>query len=162
MSGVNDSAIISPISLICYRSGFLGSETREKCQNFISGRDLRLVSGYSRCLSVPVLKTAKRIRNWFKACGEIINYVDIPGYRRLSWPARKKLDHQALWMAVGSASFWCAALVVFAAILLAHILTWKFDLIGWQRDLLRCLPIVLAAPGMAAMRRRLIQQLLNA
>ena len=57
--------------------------------------------------------------------------------------------------------FWRGVLVVFAAVLLAHVLTWQFDLIGWQRDLLRCLPIALAAPGMAAMRRRLIEQLLK-
>jgi hypothetical protein len=110
---------------------------------------------------VPVLKMPTRIRNWFIACREIMNYADIPGYRRLSWSARKKLDHQALWLAARSATFWRAVLVVLAAVLLAHILTWRFDLIGWQRDLLRCLPIVLAAPGMAAMRRRLIEQLLK-
>jgi len=114
-----------------------------------------------RCLAVPVLKTQRRIIDWLKAWAEIVNYTEIPGYRRLSWPARKKLDHQALWLAVRSATFWRAALVVLAAVLLAHILTWRFDLIGWQRDLLRCLPIVLAAPGMAAMRRRLIEQLLR-
>jgi len=141
--------------------GRKGLEARGKSQNYGSARDLRLSSGSGRCFTATVPQTTTWIRNWLKACGEISNYPDIPGYRGLSWAARKKLDHQALCMLVRRKSFWRATFVVLAAISLAHILTWRFDLIGWQRDVLRCLPIVLAAPWMAAMRRRLIQQLLN-
>jgi hypothetical protein len=106
-------------------------------------------------------KLPQRIRNGFRACAEILNYEDIPGYSELSWAARKKLDHQALCAAVCSATFWRAVFVVLAAVLLAHILCWRFDLTGWQRDLLRAVPIVLVAPGFAAMRRRLIEKLLK-
>jgi hypothetical protein len=101
------------------------------------------------------------IRCWLTDCREILDYAEIPGYRELSWPARKALDHRALLKAVCSAQFWHIALVLVAASLLAHILTWRFDLIGWQRDLLRCSPFLFAAPGLAAMRRRLIRQLLQ-
>ena len=107
-----------------------------------------------------VLKSLKPIRTWFEAWAQIMSYDDIPGYSRLSWTARKKLDLKALCMAFCLASFWRAVFVVLAAVLLAHILSWRFDLIGWQRDLLRALPIVLAAPGVAAKRRRLIEGLL--
>jgi hypothetical protein len=109
---------------------------------------------------VPVPKSLKPVRIWVKSWAEILSYDEISGYSRLSWTERKRLDLTALCMAFCSASFWRAAFVVLAAVLLAHILSWRFDLIGWQRDLLRVLPMVLAAPGVAAKRRRLIEGLL--
>jgi len=101
------------------------------------------------------------IRYWLKGCREIVNYAEIPGYRDLAWAARKKLDHRAVCLTVCSAEFWKIVFIAGSAVLLAHILTWQFDLVGWQRDMLRCLPILMAGPGLAVLRRGLIEQLLD-
>jgi hypothetical protein len=39
---------------------------------------------------------------------------------------------------------------------LALTVTWELDLTGWQRDLLRMLPLLLAAVWIASARRRMI------
>ena len=113
------------------------------------------------CFAVSVLPTPKFITVWLKNWRDIAIYAAIPGYRDLPWTARKKLDHQALYLAIYSRNFWRAAFVVMVGLTLAYITIWRFDLSGLQRDLLRCLPFVLAAPGLAAMRRRLIVKLLK-
>lgn len=120
-----------------------------------------LLTGCCRCLATPVLKKQKSIRNWIRAWGRVPKYRDIPGYRRMSWTARKKLDCRAVCLAVRTGDFWRAVFIVLAGVLLANILGWQFDLTGWRRDLIRCLPVVMAAPGTATLRRRLIVQLLK-
>ena len=80
----------------------------------------------------------------------------------MSWPARKKLDCQALALAAAEPALWFATLIVLAGALLANILCWHFDLDGWPRDLLRSVPFILAAPGTATLRRRLIVRLIRA
>ena len=91
-----------------------------------------------------------------KAWSRLWRHKDIPGYRHLSWPGRKAVDCQIIGDAFGVANFWRGVLAVVAGVLAANIVCWNLDLVAWQRDLLRCLPVLLAAPGMATLRRRLI------
>ena len=99
---------------------------------------------------------------WLKGWSELSGYDDVPGYRGLSWTARKKLDHLALWRGLCSEGFWRALFIVIVFCMIARILTWHWDLSGWPRDLLRSVPIMLALPWLAAARKRHIQSLLNA
>ena len=80
----------------------------------------------------------------------------------MPWLARKKLDCQVLALAAVEPGFWFATLIVLAGALLANILCWHFDLDGGQRDLLRSVPFILAAPGAATLRRRLMLRLMKA
>jgi hypothetical protein len=105
--------------------------------------------------------TPKALSAWLAACRELTGYDGVPGYSRLRWRDRKRLDHLALWRGLRSSGFWRACIVVLNLCLVAQILCWQFDLAGWRHDLLKALPILLATPWLAAARKRHLRDLLD-
>jgi hypothetical protein len=101
------------------------------------------------------------IAAWLNAWSELSGYDDVSGYRDLPWPARKKLDHLALWHGLRSEGFWRASFIVAIFEIVAHIFVWHWDLDDWPRDLLRSVPLILAMPWLAAARKRHIRHMLD-
>ena len=69
---------------------------------------------------------------------------------------RLRLDFAVTADGLRTRAFWRGAFIVLAAASAAQIIVWDRDLRGWERDGLQCLPFLLAAPWIAAGRRRLI------
>jgi hypothetical protein len=67
-----------------------------------------------------------------------------------------------LWCGIRAEGFWRALFVVNALAVVCLAITWRLDLTGWQRDLLRCCPILAAIPRPAAARKRHLRALLDA
>lgn len=106
-----------------------------------------------------------RLRNvatsWLDGCRYLAAYDKIPGYRRLPWLARKRLDHQAVAMLLRSPLFWRAVFAIGGANVAMHVLAWHLDLNGAARDLLRALPLLVAFPWLVFARRGFIEALLR-
>jgi len=100
-------------------------------------------------------------RNWFAGCRSLWSYDNIPGYRRLSWPQRKRLDHLVALALLRTANFWRGAFAVAVAVVLAHVVAWRFDLDAAPRELLRACPILLSLPWLLAARRQKIREYLR-
>jgi hypothetical protein len=101
------------------------------------------------------------IITWLHACKDLFGYDDIPGYRRLHWLSRKKLDALALCRGVCKKGFWRAFSAVLFSDLLIHVSIWRHDLDGVSGDILRTLSPLLAMPWMAAARKRQLRALLK-
>jgi hypothetical protein len=99
---------------------------------------------------------------WLSGWHDLASYDDVEGYRQLSWGRRKALDHRILWRGIRSEGFWRALFFVGALAVVCLAITWRLDLAGWQRDLLRCCPILTAIPWLAAARKRHLRALIKA
>jgi hypothetical protein len=99
-------------------------------------------------------------RRWASGWAALVRHHDVPGYRELGRLARLALELAVLRDALRAPGTWGAALTCSAVGLAAQILVWRLDLAGWRRDALLCLPLLLAAPWIAAGRRRRIAGLL--
>jgi len=87
--------------------------------------------------------------------------ASLPGYARLSWPARKRLDLAVLLLGLRHRGTWRGVLLVAAGLALAHGLRgyWSLHGPGWQLG--QCLVVLAALPAMARARRRMLRQLLS-
>ena len=108
------------------------------------------------------MRLTHRFLSWTRGWPELARHHDVPGYRELGHVARLVLELAVLRSALVARDTWGAALACIAVGLAARIVAWDLDLSGWRRDALLCLPILLAAPWVAAGRRRHIAQLLGA
>ncbi len=99
--------------------------------------------------------------DWVAGCRHLLIYDNIPGYRRLRWRERKRLDHAATVAIVTSSSFRRGAFGVAVATVLMYVVTWRFDLVAAPRDLLRMSPTLLSLPWLVSARRREIRALLR-
>jgi hypothetical protein len=99
--------------------------------------------------------------DWLFGCRYLLTYGDIPGYRRLPWREKKRLDHAAAFAILRSTGFWRGAFGVAAATVLMYAVTWRFDLVAAPRDLLRVSPTLLSLPWLMVARRREIRMLLH-
>jgi len=100
-------------------------------------------------------------RSWLDGCRLLAAYDKIPGYRRMRWLERKRLDCQAVAMLLRSPLFWRSAFWIGVANLAIHSLAWHLDLAGAARDLLRAMPLLLAFPWLMSARRDRIRRLLR-
>jgi len=100
-------------------------------------------------------------RSWIGGCRCLAAYDNIPGYRRLRWLERKRLDCQAIAMLPRSRSFWRGVVWIGVANLAMHSLAWHLDLVGAARDLLRALPFLLVFPWLASARLACMRTLLR-
>ena len=98
---------------------------------------------------------------WKDGCRHLLAYDNIPGYQRLSWIGRKRIDHQAAIAILFSPAFWRAAFLVGVMTMAMHVLTWHLDLTGAMRDLFRALPLLLSMPWVASARRKKVFALLD-
>jgi hypothetical protein len=101
------------------------------------------------------------VQTWLTGWRDLFFYGSVPGYELLGWLERKRLDHVALWHLFGSPRFRCATLSLVAVQLLVLSLTWRWDLDGWRRDLLRAAPILFVLPWLATARKVAIESMLR-
>jgi len=101
------------------------------------------------------------IIRWLAGWIELTRHDAVPGYASQGFPSRLALDLRALGAALCTPGTWFALLLALASLLGSVIITWRFDLSGWSRDALSCLPAVLVAPWVAAGRRRHLERLLG-
>lgn len=99
--------------------------------------------------------------DWFAGCRHLLSYDNIPGYRRLRWRERKRLDHAATFAILTSPSVWRGVFWVAVITVLMYVVTWRFDLVAAPRDLLRASPTLLSLPWLVSARRREIRTLLR-
>jgi hypothetical protein len=99
--------------------------------------------------------------NWRNGIVAFLAYDEIEGYRELPFLERKKIDHLIVWRSLRTAGFWRAASWLLMIGLSLRIVSWQLDLTGWRRDLLGCVPLLIAAPWVAAGRKRHIRKLLR-
>ena len=97
------------------------------------------------------------VRRWCAGWIELTRHGEPVGYHERGWLARLRLDAGWVAAALANPGFWGAGLVCVALGLAAQILVWRFDLGGWRRDGLQCLPALLAAPWVAGARRRYLE-----
>lgn len=83
-------------------------------------------------------------------------------YRGLGWIARRRIDGLVIVRMLGSARIRSAGLLLLVVQLLVLSCAWRWDLSGWQRDLLRSAPALLVLPAGMAARRRMIEAILRA
>ena len=69
---------------------------------------------------------------------------------------------QVLLAVLTDTLFWGILAIAVAGWLGALIITWEWDLIGWRRDLLRCLPILAVLPAVVVLRKFHRRSILNA
>ncbi len=100
------------------------------------------------------------MQSWLSGWRDFFNFASVSGYRDCEWLERKRIDHIALWLLLGSSQFRCAVLLLIAVQILVMSAAWHFDLGGWPRDLLRCAPALLAVPWFAAARKAAVEVLL--
>ncbi len=110
----------------------------------------------SRCMGLR-----NTILRWLHGVADLFTYHQIPGYRRLTWLARKRLDVRVIGCALRSAGFWRAVFGLLVATVLAQSLSWHFDLQGAGRDVCRALPMIFFAPWLGAARKRHIVSMLR-
>lgn len=101
-------------------------------------------------------------RRWAGGWRDLIRHDGVQAYRALGLCQRLRADLSVMADALGSPRFWVGALWLAAGVLGAEILIFEHDLTGWRRDALQCLPVLLAAPRVAAGRRRLLERRLGA
>jgi hypothetical protein len=101
------------------------------------------------------------VQDWLRGCGDLLAYDRIPGYRRLPWFERKRLDLRFILSLILSHSFWRGAFGVGVASTLVHVLIWRTDIDAPQADLLRTLPVFLPVPWIMSARRKKIVSLLR-
>lgn len=99
--------------------------------------------------------------DWLDGCRHLLDFDDIPAYRRLSWWRRRCVDGRVALDTVAAPGFPRAAFWVAVATCVAHVVTWRFDLVAAPRDLLRAAPILLSIPWLVTVRRRRIRALLR-
>jgi hypothetical protein len=107
------------------------------------------------------MRIQRVVKAWLAGWRDLFYYGSIPGYETYGWLERKRLDHVALWYLFGLARFRCAALSLIAVQLLVLSLTWRWDLYGWRRDLLRAVPALFVLPWFASARRFAIESMLR-
>lgn len=100
-------------------------------------------------------------RSWLEGCRYLLTYDNFPGYRRLAWTERKRIDVAAVTSMVCSKSFWRGAFWAAAATLLMNLLTWRYDLVGARRDMLRAIPLLVCLPLVAHARQKHVRVLLR-
>lgn len=83
-----------------------------------------------------------------------------PGFARLGWLARQRLELAALLLAVRRPCTWRAALLLVLALLLAQLLRgyWSLEAPAWQ--LAQCLPALAQLPAVARGRQAILRLLL--
>ncbi len=96
----------------------------------------------------------EQVRCWWSGWSDLARRGEIAGYDPLGLPARLWLDACCVAAAPLSRGFWRAVLLCMAVGLAAQLVIWELDLRGWPRDALQCLAPLLAAPWVAAARRR--------
>jgi len=101
------------------------------------------------------------MRCWWRVVCRQLTYDRIPGYRRLSWSERKRLDHAVACHLLGRRAFWRSVFGIAVATVLMYVVTWENDSVGARRDLLRALPLMASFPALAASRRKIIRALLR-
>jgi len=107
------------------------------------------------------MQALHRARIWLDHYSRLAAYDRVPGYRRLSWRERKRLDHAVVVMLICAPSFWRAVFWVGVMTVLMYVVSWQRDLVGAPRDLLRALPLISTFPALAAARRRNLRTLLH-
>jgi hypothetical protein len=107
------------------------------------------------------MHTFRFIRSWLEGCRHLLTYDNFPGYRRLAWIERKRIDIAAATSLVCSKLFWRGAFWAAAATLLMHLLTWRYDLVGARRDMLRAIPLLVCLPLVAHARQKCVRMLLR-
>ena len=87
-------------------------------------------------MSLRILAT-----NWVDGCRLLITYQDVPGYRRLSWYERKRLDHLVAAAIFCSKPFWHGAFALAVVVFGMHVVVWCNDLAGPVADVIRGVPV---------------------
>ena len=98
---------------------------------------------------------------WKDGCRYLLTYDRIPGYTRMPWIERKRIDHQAACALLFTSAFRRAVFWVGVMTVLMHVLAWHLDLQGAMRDMLRASPLLFSFPWVASARRRKILALLS-
>jgi hypothetical protein len=101
------------------------------------------------------------IASWVSGCRYLLTYDNLPGYRRLSWLDRKRVDIAAAFILFRSRAFLRGAFYTSVAMVVAYVVTWRYDMYGAGRDLLRVAPILLSLPWIATARRKHILSILR-
>jgi len=101
------------------------------------------------------------VQNWLHGCRDLLAYDRIPGYRRLPWLERKRLDLRFILSLILSHSFWRGAFGVGVASTLVHVLIWRADIGAPQADMLRTVPIFFSVPWIMSARRKKIVLLIR-
>lgn len=101
------------------------------------------------------------IASWMSGCRYLLTYDNLPGYRRLSWPDRKRVDIAAAFTLFRSRAFLRGAFYTSVAVVVAYVVTWRYDMHGAGRDLLRVAPILFSLPWIATARRKHILSILR-
>lgn len=108
-----------------------------------------------------IMAMLELLTSWAGGWVELTRHDALPAYRARTRLARLRLDFSVLAAALRAPGTWYAALLFTAAALAVQIVAWELDLIGWRRDGMLCLPVLLVAPWVAAGRRRLLEQLVE-
>lgn len=101
------------------------------------------------------------IGGWLSGCRYLLTYDNLPGYGRLSWLDRKRVDIAAAFTLLRSREFQRGVFCVSVATVVAHLFTWRHDMHGAGRDLLRVAPILLSLPWIATARRNCVLSILR-
>ena len=101
------------------------------------------------------------IQRWLDGCRCLLDYDRIPGYRRLSWFERKRLDIRFSLSLILSHSFWRGLFAVGVSSILVHVLIWRADIGPPYADLLRIAPILFPVPLIMSARRKKIVSLIR-
>jgi hypothetical protein len=96
--------------------------------------------------------------HWWAGWVELALHDAVAGYAALGPLQRLRAELAVAGAALRSGGFWRVTLWCAALALAAQILAWQHDLRGWRRDGLRSLPVAIAAPWVAAGRRRRLEQ----
>lgn len=109
-------------------------------------------------LPEPLRRAARRTgRGWRRV---LHHREPRPGFDRLGWLARQRLELAALLIAVRRPRAWRAALWLALALLLVQLLRgyWSLDAPAWQ--LAQCLPALALLPAVARGRQAILRLLL--
>ena len=101
------------------------------------------------------------IAGWTSGCRYLLTYDNLPGYRRLSWLDRKRVDIVVVVTLLRSRAFLRGAFCIGVATVVAYIVTWRCDMYGAGRDLLRVAPILFSLPWIAMARRKYVASILR-
>lgn len=106
---------------------------------------------------MAAMRLPSAVHRWQSGWADLARHRDVPGCADAGRWRRLVIDLRFVASAPARAGSWRAALWCVALALAALAVTWTLGLDGWQRDALQCLPVLLAAPWVAAARRRFHQ-----
>jgi hypothetical protein len=101
------------------------------------------------------------IASWVSGCRYLLTYDNLPGYRRLSWLDRKRVDIAVVFTLLRSRVFLRGVFYIGVATVVAYVVTWSYDMHGAGRDLLRVAPILFSLPWIATARRKYVASILR-